>query len=143
MPHVQRETRVPYTAAQMFDLVNDVESYPEFLPWCQGARIERRDGDSLEAVLDIGLHGIHKSFRTRNTLERPSRIRIELVSGPFTHLNGVWSFEDLPEGGARVAVSLDFQVKRSPFAALFASVFEQLTRSQMTAFIRRAEVCYG
>lgn len=142
MPHVQRETRVPYTATQMFDLVNDVESYPEFLPWCQGACIERRDGDTLEAVVEIGLRGIHKSFRTRNTLERPQRIRIELVSGPFTHLNGVWSFENLDEGGSRVAVSLDFEVKRSPFAALFASIFEELVRSQMAAFIRRAEACY-
>jgi ribosome-associated toxin RatA of RatAB toxin-antitoxin module len=143
MPHVQREARVPYTAAQMFALVNDVESYPEFLPWCRAARIERRDGEALEAVLEIGLRGIHKSFRTRNTLERPRRIRIELVSGPFTHLNGVWSFEDLDEGGSRVGVSLDFEVKRSPFAALFASVFEELVRSQMAAFIRRAHACYG
>lgn len=143
MPHVQRETRVLYTAAQMFDLVNDIEAYPEFLPWCRGARIEQRDGDVLEAVVEIGLPGIHKSFRTRNTLERPERIGIELVSGPFTRLNGAWSFADLPDGGSRVRVSLDFEVKRSPFAALFASVFEDLVRSQMAAFIRRADERYG
>jgi ribosome-associated toxin RatA of RatAB toxin-antitoxin module len=143
MPHVHREARVRYTAAQMFDLVNDIESYPEFLHWCQGARVERSDGDTVEAVVEIGARGIHKAFRTRNTLERPRKIAIELVSGPFKKLEGAWTFEDLPEGGADVSLSLDFEVTRSPLAAIFAAVFEELVRSQMGAFLRRAEACYG
>jgi ribosome-associated toxin RatA of RatAB toxin-antitoxin module len=141
--HVNRSARVPHTALQMFDLVNDVEAYPEFLHWCQEARIERTEGATIEAVLEIGMGGIHKSFRTRNTLSKPEQIEIELVSGPFRRLDGIWRFTDLEEGGSEVTLALEFEIVPSPFGMIFATVFEELARSQMNAFIERAAHIYG
>ena len=142
MPTVQRSARVPYTTEQMFDLVNDVERYPEFLHWCRGARVDLVQGSTIEATLDIGVLGFHQSFRTRNTLQRPERIGIDLVSGPFRRLRGEWRFVTAP-GGADVSLTLTFEVTLSPFGIVFAKVFEELAASQMTAFVGRAKKVYG
>jgi ribosome-associated toxin RatA of RatAB toxin-antitoxin module len=143
LPTVQRSSRVSYTAEQMFDLVNDVEKYPEFLHWCGGARVDVRQGNTIEATLDIGVLGLKRSFRTRNTLRRPDRIAIELVSGPFRRLRGEWKFTDLVGGGSDVSLSLTFEVTVSPFGAVFSKVFEELAGAQMDAFIARAAKLYG
>ena len=143
MPTVQRNARVPYSAQQMFDLVNDIEKYPEFLHWCGAARIDVRQGTTVEATLDIGVLGFQRSFRTRNTLRSPDRILIELVSGPFRRLRGEWRFTDQADGGSEVSLSLAFEVTLSPFGALFSKVFEELAGAQMTAFVERAAVVYG
>jgi hypothetical protein len=84
----------------MFDLVNDIEKYPEFLQWCSGARVDVRQGSTIEATLDIAVLGFQRSFRTRNTLRSPDRISLELVSGPFRRLRGEWRFSDRPDTGA-------------------------------------------
>ena len=143
LPTVQRSARVAYTAAQMFDLVNDIESYPQFLHWCTGARVDLRQGNMIEATLDIGVVGFQRSFRTRNTLTQPEHIQIELVSGPFRRLRGEWRFKNLEAGGSEVALSLAFEVTVSPFGALFSKVFEELAGAQMTAFVDRARKLYG
>jgi ribosome-associated toxin RatA of RatAB toxin-antitoxin module len=140
---VQRNARVPYSAKQMFDLVNDIERYPEFLHWCTGARVDARQANTIEATLDIAVLGFQRSFRTRNTLRSPDRISLELVSGPFRRLRGDWRFSDRPEGGSDVSLSLAFEVTLSPFGAVFSKVFEQLAGAQMDAFTRRAEALYG
>jgi len=143
LPTVQRSARVPYTAPQMFDLVNDVVSYPQFLHWCTGARIESRHGNVVEATLDIGVLGFHREFRTRNTLTRPERIQIELVSGPFRRLKGEWRFKQLVQAGTEVDLVLSFEVTVTPFGVLFSKVFEELAAAQMTAFVERARNVYG
>jgi len=127
----------------MFDLVNDVESYPEFLHWCRGARIESRSEREMVASLDVGIGGIHKSFKTRNTLDRPRSIRLELVSGPFRRLSGEWRFEPLGPDATAVELTLEFEVAPSPFNMVFSLMFEELVRSQMSAFIARAHALYG
>lgn len=127
----------------MYDLVNDVEAYPEFLHWCRGARIIRREADALEAELDIGFRGIHKSFRTRNAQDPPRRIDISLVSGPFRKLDGCWTFEDVDGSGSVVTLDLEFDVASSPLSYMFSAVFEELVRQQMGAFVKRAERVYG
>ena len=142
MPQVKRSARVAYTPEQMFDLVNDVERYPEFLEWCKGARIEARQGSTIEATLDIGFFGFQQSFRTRNSLHRPERIGIDLVSGPFRRLRGEWRFTAV-DGGADISLSLAFEVTMSPFGAVLARVFEEVAGSQMSAFVARAAVVYG
>jgi ribosome-associated toxin RatA of RatAB toxin-antitoxin module len=143
LPTVKRSARVPYTTEQMFDLVNDVESYPKFLHWCRGARIESRQGSTVEATLEIGALGFHQSFRTRNTLERPERIGIDLVSGPFRRLRGEWRFVAAQDQGTDISLTLTFEVTSSPFGIVFAKVFEELAASQMTAFVDRAKKVYG
>lgn len=143
MPTVKRSARAPYTPEQMFDLVNDVERYPSFLHWCRGARVDRAQGNTVEATLDIGVLGFHQSFRTRNTLVRPERIGIDLVSGPFRRLRGEWRFAARPEGGTDISLTLTFEVTMSPFGVVFARIFEELAASQMAAFIERAKTLYG
>ncbi|HEX5420808.1 MAG TPA: type II toxin-antitoxin system RatA family toxin [Gammaproteobacteria bacterium] len=142
MPTIHRSAQVPYEAAQMFDLVNDVEAYPEFLQWCRAARIVGRGEGFVDAALDIGIGGIYKSFTTRNSFERPQRLQIDLVSGPFRHLDGLWEFRSLERGGSEVSLSLTFEVVRSPFSVVFSMVFEELARAQMAAFVHRAEALY-
>ena len=142
MPTVQRSARVPYTREQMFDLVNDVERYPEFLHWCRGAHVAASHGNSVEATLQIGGFGFEQSFRTRNTLERPERIGIDLVSGPFHHLRGEWRFA-AANGGTDISLALAFEVTLSPFGAVFAKIFEELAAAQMSAFVARAREIYG
>ena len=127
----------------MFDLVNDIEKYPQFLHWCRGARIETRYGSTVEATLDIGVLGFQRSFRTRNSLRRPDRIQIDLISGPFRRLRGEWRFTDLPSEESEVSLSLAFEVTISPFGIVFSKVFEELAAAQMDAFIARAVNLYG
>ena len=148
MPTVRRSAHVPYSAAQMFALVNDVERYPEFLHWCHSARVERETEGAIEAALDIGIGGIHKTFRTRNRLkepgeERPGQIAIELIEGPFRHLEGDWTFRDSTAGGSEVTLDLDYEIRSSPLSMVFAAVFDEVARSQVGAFIKRAAALYG
>ena len=143
MPTVKRSARVLYTTEQMFDLVNDIERYPAFLHWCRGARIDLTQGNTIEATLDIGMLGLHQSFRTRNTLQRPERIGIDLVSGPFRRLRGEWRFAPVAGGGTEISLTLTFEVTLSPFGVVFAKIFEELAASQMTAFVERAKKLYG
>ena len=143
MPTVKRSARVPYTTEQMFDLVNDIEQYPEFLHWCRGARIDLEQGNTVEATLDIGVLGFQQSFRTRNTLRRPDSIGIDLVSGPFRRLRGEWRFVAATDRGCDISLALTFEVTPSPFGLVFTRVFEELAGSQMTAFVARAKAVYA
>lgn len=143
MSSIRRSARVPYSAEQMYALVNDIESYPQFLHWCRGTRITDRSERTIEATIDVGLAGLHRQFSTRNTLEPPTRIVVTLVSGPFKRLSGEWRFTPLPPQGCEVALDLELEAKASPFSILFAAAFEEIARSQMNAFLARAEALYG
>jgi ribosome-associated toxin RatA of RatAB toxin-antitoxin module len=143
MRTVRRSALVPYSAAQMFDLVNDVAAYPDFLHWCQGATIEQASEEEMTVALDVGLRGVHKRFTTRNTLRRPERIDLTLVSGPFRTLTGSWTFEDRGAAGSRVNLALDFDVTSAPLSSVFALLFEEVARAQVAAFITRAEALYA
>lgn len=139
---------MPHSALQMFELVNDVPAYPQFLHWCRSATIEDRREDEIVASIDIGLAGLHKRFTTRNRLTRPTqdtpgRIDLELVSGPFRRLRGAWIFEDLAAGGSRVSLELDYELGHSPLRIIFSPLFEEIARTQMDAFIERADAVYG
>lgn len=127
----------------MFDLVNDVEAYPEFLPWCQRATVQFANEHRLEATLEVGLRGVTHEFSTRNVLERPRRIGIELLRGPFRKLSGEWRFEAMDEAGCEVSLALDFEASSVPLRFLFEMLFEEVIRSQMAAFVERAETVYG
>ena len=140
---IDRSEHVPYSPGQMFDLVNDIEAYPEFLEWCLAAKVENRFDRGLEATIDIGFRGVNKSFATRNRLDRPHRIDMELLSGTFSHLEGAWIFSGTAGVGSEVRLVLNFQVTRSPFSRVFALLFEELVRSQIKAFSVRAKELYS
>ncbi len=143
MRTVRRSAQVPFSAEQMFDLVDDIASYPEFLPWCQHATVQRRTEDLAEATLEVGVAGVNKQFSTRNRLDRPHRIGIQLLKGPFKSLEGAWTFDDQDEGGSEVGLTLDFEVAASPLHMVFGVLFEEIVRSQVAAFIDRAKAKYG
>ena len=142
MSSIRRTADVPYSSEQMYALVDDIESYPEFLRWCRDARVTRRDGQIVEATLDVGLAGFHKQLSTRNSLEPPRRIGIALVAGPFRHLSGEWLFEPRAQG-CRVSLALELESQVSPFGMIFAAAFEEIARSQLQAFLSRADKLYG
>ncbi|MBA8885894.1 ribosome-associated toxin RatA of RatAB toxin-antitoxin module [Dokdonella fugitiva] len=109
MISIRRHALVRQTPERMFDLVNDVEAYPSRFPWCAGARVLERDGDAvLVARLELRFAGITQGFTTRNTLERPHRLRMQLVDGPLRALEGEWTFAALGDDGCRIALALDF-----------------------------------
>lgn len=143
MKSIRRKARVPYSAAQMFDLVNDIEAYPAFLPWCESATVENASADRLEATLHVGAGAIRKRFSTRNRLDRPNRIEMELLEGPFRTLKGEWRFADVGGDGCDVALALDFEMSSLPLKLVFEAFFQELARSQIDAFVTRAGEIYG
>jgi ribosome-associated toxin RatA of RatAB toxin-antitoxin module len=148
MPSFSRRERVDYSARQMFDLVNDIETYPEFLYWCTGSRVESRADDSVVAALDIGIGGVKQSFRTRNRVRRPEpdrdgRIEMALLTGPFRQLAGSWQFRELAERQSEVALSLGYEFGFSPLGLVLTPLFDEVVRTQIDAFVARAALVYG
>jgi len=140
---VHRSALVPHSAAQMFDLVNDVEAYPEFLPWCRQSRVLESSDNQMRAEVGMSLAGISRSFTTRNTLQRPERIMLHLVDGPFRHLEGEWQFIALREDACRVTLDLTFEVSNRLFGMALTPAFEKVGNSLVDAFSRRADALYG
>ena len=134
---------VPYSAAEIFDLVNAVERYPEFMPWCGGATVHTRDDDALTASIVIDFHGIKQTFTTRNTNQRPGRIDVALVEGPFKSLVGHWKFHTLREDACKVVFELDYAFKNRALEAIVGPVFNKIANSFVDAFAKRAETIYG
>ena len=143
MRKVSRSALVPYSAEQMYVLVEDVESYPDFLPWCGGAELHWRDGDVLEGSVEMHLAGLRRSFRTRNRMREYEAIEMELVDGPFSHLSGGWQFTALDGLGCKVSLEVEFEVKSRATNHLLGRYFEQICNSLVDAFVQRAGQMYG
>ena len=140
---VQKSALVKYSAQQMFDLVDDIESYPKFLPWCSGSKVLRREGEIVEGRIDIAKAGFHKSFATRNLIDRGGKITISLLEGPFKSLEGVWNFMPLREDASKISLDLEFEIA-SAFASLaFGPVFNQICNTMVSSFTQRAKAVYG
>ncbi len=134
---------MPYSAAQMYALVKDVESYPEFLPWCNDATVHVREEDCIEASIELHHRGISKRFRTRNALQEPVALDIELVRGPFRHLSGGWQFQQLGDAGSKVALELEFEFASRTTDVIFGRFFENTCNSLVDAFTARALQIYA
>lgn len=143
MPTIKRNAIVPYTAKQMFELVNNIPDYPRFLPWCRASHIINQTDTEIEATLDIAWSGMHKSFTTRNHLHPDDHIDISLVTGPFKHLEGRWSFMGLGEHGCKVHLELEFEFAGHFFDKLFQPIFNHIANSLVDAFVKRAVDVYG
>lgn len=128
----------------MYDLVNDIESYPAFLPWCSDASVTVHGEDSLTASLSMAAGRIRQSFSTENTMQPGRRIEVRLVRGPFRYLRGYWTFEPV-DGGAscRISLEMDFEFKNKLLKMTLSKLFHHIMDSLVDAFIRRARQVYG
>lgn len=140
---LKRNALVPYSAEKMFNLVNDIESYPAFLPWCHASRIISRTDDEVVAELEIMWKGIHKSFTTRNCLHPNERIEITLVTGPLAHLDGIWFFNALDKNACKISLDMEFEFTRSFVDLIFQPIFQHITNTFVDAFCNRAKDLYG
>ncbi|WP_160152571.1 type II toxin-antitoxin system RatA family toxin [Microbulbifer sp. ALW1] len=143
MTKIERSALVMFSAEQMFDLVNDVASYPQFLPGCRGAEILHRDGETLEARLDLSRAGISQSFITRNRLQRPEKMELVLVDGPFSEFNGCWTFTPLAENACKVAFTLEFRAQNRLLGAAAGKLFSGIANQMVDAMCERAKQIYG
>lgn len=143
MPIVKKSALVPYSAERMFELVADMESYPEFLPWCRSAAILSREEDSFCGCMEVSRLGVHQTFTTCNRFEPGRRMKIDLLDGPFRKLTGGWSFIPLRQDACKVELELDFEFSGSLIDKAFGAVFHQVANTLVDAFCRRADEVFG
>lgn len=140
---VKKSALVLYSATEMYDLVNDVESYPQFLPWCRSARIVPCGEDELQATIEMAKGGVHKTFTTHNRMQKPSMIDIRLLEGPFQRLDGHWRFEMLRADACKVSLNMEFEFSNALLRKMIEPVFKQIANSLVDAFCKRAVDLYG
>lgn len=143
MIEIRRSALVKYSPAQMFDLVNEVEAYPKRFPWCAGATVLERGENMLVARLDLKFAGFRHSFTTRNTVDRPHRLQMSLVEGPFRSLEGVWDFVALGDAGCKINFALDFDYAGGLAGAALKMGFQALANRMVEDFCREADRAYG
>jgi ribosome-associated toxin RatA of RatAB toxin-antitoxin module len=140
---VDRSVLAPYGAEKMFALVEDVESYPEFLPWCEGAHVDLREPGRTIATIRANFHGMRQRFTTENANRPGERIDIALVSGPFRLLRGHWRFTALEAQGCRIDFRLEYQFSSRILEKVAGPVFHHIANNFVDAFVRRAEQKFG
>ncbi len=139
MAQVEKTVLVGYSAEQMFQLVDDVERYPEFLPWCERAVLNLRGEHNFVATLHINYHHVRQQFTTENTNQFPSRMDIKLVDGPFHKLEGFWHFIPLAENACKIEFTLHYEFASHLLEKLISPVFSHIANTFVDAFVERAE----
>lgn len=142
MPSVNQTTLVGYSAEQMYQLVNQYEKYPEFLPGCVASKTLTTGENELTAELVISKAGIRQQFTTRNRMQPNKQIEMQLVEGPFRFLQGYWQFDAIDEHCCQIRLKLDFEFSSALISAVFGKIFEQLTVKMIDAFKQRAKEVY-
>ena len=143
MAVVHKSVLLGYSAAQMFSLVDKVEDYPSFLPWCGGVEVRERGQDRLVAAIMIDYHGVRQSFTTENTNAPPTRMQMKLVEGPFSQLDGEWRFTPLRDDACKVEFDLHYEFSSKLLEKLIGPVFSKIADSFVESFRKRAESVYG
>jgi ribosome-associated toxin RatA of RatAB toxin-antitoxin module len=146
MKTVQKSVLIWYSAAEMFALVTDVASYPQFLPWCDEAEVLSQDDTGMTAKIGLSLAGLKQSFTTRNTHEKDRSVSLKLISGPFSMLDGRWVFTPVgsnSERACKIELSLSYDFNNRALAALVGPVFDKIAGSLVDAFVKRAGQVYG
>ncbi len=142
MALVEKSVLVPYSAEQMFKLVDNVADYPQFLPWCSGASVNAVDGTTVHATLHIDYHHIKHSFTTENVRQAPYHIDITLKDGPFKHLDGDWHFIQLSDSACKIELRLHYEFSNKLLEMMVGPVFHYIANSFVDAFVHRAEKVY-
>ena len=143
MKQVSRSALLPFSAAQMFAVVNDVAAYQEYLPWCSKSEVLHEAPGEMDARLTISRAGISQSFTTHNESNPPHKLDLHLVEGPFSTLEGRWSFTQLGSDGCKVEMNLRFDFNQAVLNLAFGRVFQQVADSMVDAFCDRAHTLYG
>lgn len=143
MTEIHRSALVPYSAAEMYALVSDIGAYADFLPWCSGAQVLERSETEVVARIDIDYKGLRKSFTTRNVLQRDRSMQLLLLDGPFSRLDGRWSFEPLGDSGSKIRFDLEFQFSNRLVGLAVGPVFGHLANTLVDSFRERARAIYG
>ncbi|EJL94167.1 oligoketide cyclase/lipid transport protein [Herbaspirillum sp. CF444] len=143
MAVVHKTVLINYSAEQMFRLVDRVEDYPEFLPWCGGVDVEERQGDKLKARLKINYHGLKQSFTTENTNVPPGNMTMHLVEGPFKHFEARWNFKALREDACKIEFDMQYEFSSRILESVIGPVFSMIANSFVDSFCKRAEQIYG
>jgi ribosome-associated toxin RatA of RatAB toxin-antitoxin module len=143
MRSVHKSVLVPYSAQHMFNLVERVEDYPKFLPWCGGARILQQTTEETLAQIDIDYRGVRTHFTTANQNQPPDRIVISLRDGPFRRLDGIWQFRALSDSACKVEFELSYEFATSVLERLIGPVFGRIADSFIDAFVKRAVAVHG
>jgi ribosome-associated toxin RatA of RatAB toxin-antitoxin module len=145
MKTVHKSVLIWYSAEEMFALVTDVAKYGEFLPWCDRANVIALEPDGMKAEIGINFSGIRQTFTTRNTHLPGREVRMKLVDGPFSNLDGTWKFQPLGQGqrACKVTLELQYAFKSTALAAMVGPVFDRIAGNLVDAFVKRAEQVYG
>jgi ribosome-associated toxin RatA of RatAB toxin-antitoxin module len=138
MTVIQRSALVPFAAAAMYRLVDDIETYPQFMDGCVGAQVLARSEDSVEARLDLAKAGLRYSFTTRNRLYPPDRIELTLVEGPFTTFAGTWRFRPLGEHASKIELHLEFEMSGRLLSFAARKMFDGIANQMVDALVQRA-----
>jgi ribosome-associated toxin RatA of RatAB toxin-antitoxin module len=143
MSQVVKSVLVLYTPAEMFELVDGVEQYPQFLPWCAGTELHLRDATTTEATLRIGYMQVRQEFTTINTKRYPEEMLLRLKSGPFRSLKGYWRFKPLGDSACKIEFMLQYDFSSNLLEKVLGPVFGHIANSRVDAFVQRAEKVYG
>jgi len=143
MTHINRSAIVPFSAEKMFALVDDISSYPSFLPWCKSTKIYSRDDNEVKASIEMSKAGIQKSFTTWNQNYQFNSIELNLVEGPFKSLKGCWKFEELKPNACKISLEIDFEFSSKILSATVGPVFSQICNTLVNSFVSRAKEVYG
>jgi ribosome-associated toxin RatA of RatAB toxin-antitoxin module len=150
MKHVQKSVLLWYSPREMYDLVSNVEAYPQFLPWCSRSEVLKRDDDGVTARLGLSFAGVKQSFTTRNVEVPGESLVMHLVDGPFSTLDGTWLFKGLPaadDGSGRTACKVEFDLRYAfkglALELVVSPVFDRIANTFVDSFVKRAEQVYG
>ena len=142
MKRIARSAIVEHSAEQMFSLVEDIDSYPRFLPWCRAAKVDERAAGSVQATLSVGMRGLKQTFSTRNELHPPEAMDMRLLKGPFRHFAAAWRFKPLSAQACSVEFSLEYEMA-GPLARMLEPLFDHIADTMVDAFPRRADDLHG
>ena len=143
MTSISKSALVPYSPAQMFALVDAIEVYPEFLPWCRATKVLSRTDDEVRATIELSKGGVENAFTTCNRNQKNKMIEMRLVEGPFKRLEGYWRFDALGDEGCKVSFDLEFEFASRMLDMVVGPVFSQIANSLVDSFHKRAVEVYG
>jgi ribosome-associated toxin RatA of RatAB toxin-antitoxin module len=143
MKRIARSAIVEHSAREMYALVDDIESYPRFLPWCTAAKVEERTPEGVRATMTMGMRGLRQSFTTQNENRPGDAIEMRLVEGPFRNFSASWRFSPLSAGACKIDFSLEYEFSSRTLARLLEPLFDRIANTMVDAFARRADQIYG